>query len=339
MVTLSDNSFYMKLALDAAWRYQGLTYPNPAVGCCLVGSRGEILSVQAHQKAGFAHAEVLALQSAYYKLTNDSSILDLSVSSDIHDYLIAHHKSIFKQCSLYSTLEPCSHMGKTPSCAALISKLAISKVYVGSEDFNPKASKGNNILSASGVKVETGVCKDKCDALLEPFKKFQTKNFVFFKWAQRLNGTLDKGIITSKSSRHLVHQMRGVCDLMVIGGDTVREDRPTLDARLANAKAPDIFIYSREKEFDQTIPLFNVKDRKVIISDNLDALSGYKNIMIEGGSQMYKLTRDIVDIYLVFIAPKFGGKTGIQEIEDEFEILNIYQEMQDIIMWIKRLNK
>ncbi len=339
MVTLSDNLLYMKLALEAAWKYQGLTYPNPAVGCCLVGSQGEILSVQAHQKAGFAHAEVLALQSAYYKLTGDAFILDLSVSSDIHDYLIEHHKGIFRQCSLYATLEPCSHIGKTPSCATLISELAISKVYVGSEDFNPKASKGNALLSASGVQVECGMLKDECDALLEPFKKFQTKHFVFFKWAQRLNGTLDKGIITSKSSRKLVHQMRGVCDLMVVGGETVREDRPTLDARHANAKAPDVFIYSREKEFDQTIPLFNVKDRKVIISDNFDALSGYKNIMIEGGPQMYKLTRDITDIYLVFIAPKFGGKTGIQEIEDEFEILNLYQETQDIIMWMKRVDK
>ena len=334
-----NSSFYMKLALKEAWKYQGLTYPNPAVGCVIVSGNGELLAIEAHKRAGMPHAEVEALKSAYFKLTNDDSILELDASSDIHNFLLTHHNDIFSNTTVYTTLEPCSHVGKTPSCAALLSKLNVKKVYIGSQDFNKEASGGKELLVASSVEVENNILTTECDLLLEPFKKFKSNGFVFFKWAQRLNGTVDDGIITSKSSRKLVHQMRDICDLMVVGGDTVRNDRPTLDARLSNGKAPDILIYSREKEFDKSIPLFSVEDREVVISDDLQITKKYKNVMIEGGAKMYELTRDITDMYLTFVAPKLGGKTGMKNIDEEFEILNIHQEMQDIIIWQKKVNK
>ncbi|MFT7004378.1 MAG: diaminohydroxyphosphoribosylaminopyrimidine deaminase, partial [Sulfurimonas sp.] len=113
---LIDSSFFMNLALSEAWKFQGLTYPNPTVGCVIVGSNNQILSVEAHKRAGFAHAEVIALQSAYFKLTNDDSILNLTSSSDIHNFLLKNHNNYFQNTSLYTTLEPCSHIGKTPSC-------------------------------------------------------------------------------------------------------------------------------------------------------------------------------------------------------------------------------
>ena len=162
------------------------------------------------------------------------------------------------------------------------------------------------------------------------------KSFIFFKWAQRLNGTTDDGIISSKESRKNVHAMRDVCDLLVIGGNTVRIDRPTLDARLVDGKAPDILILSQEKDFDKTIPLFSIKNRKVIISDNLSEMDNYKNIMIEGSSKMFELTRDIVDYYLCYLAPTLGGNSSFEKINDKFEILNTEKEAQDIIMWMKR---
>ena len=83
-----DNEFYLSLALKEAWKYQGVTYPNPAVGCTVVGKNGDILAVEAHHKAGTPHAEVKALQQAYYKLTQDSSILEIEDSSEIHTYLL-----------------------------------------------------------------------------------------------------------------------------------------------------------------------------------------------------------------------------------------------------------
>ncbi|MEA3370534.1 MAG: bifunctional diaminohydroxyphosphoribosylaminopyrimidine deaminase/5-amino-6-(5-phosphoribosylamino)uracil reductase RibD [Campylobacterota bacterium] len=327
----------MSLALKEAWKYQGLTYPNPAVGCTVVGENGEILAVEAHKKAGGPHAEVNALKAAYYKLTDDAYILALEDSVDIHTHLQSNHNNIFQNATLYTTLEPCSHFGKTPSCARLISDLGIREVYIGSNDTNPKAKAGSMILNMNDCTVYSELLKKECDDLLYPFNKSLNDKFVFFKWAQRLNATTDDGIISSKESRKNVHAMRDVCDLLVIGGNTVREDRPTLDARLVDGKAPDILILSQRKDFDRTIPLFNVEGREVFIEDNFSKLDSYKNIMIEGSSKMYELTRDIVDYYLCYLAPSFGGKSGFENLDDKFDILNIQKETEDIIMWMKRI--
>ncbi|MBN2782723.1 MAG: bifunctional diaminohydroxyphosphoribosylaminopyrimidine deaminase/5-amino-6-(5-phosphoribosylamino)uracil reductase RibD [Campylobacterales bacterium] len=331
-----DNNFYMNLALNEAWKYQGLTYPNPAVGCCIIGKYGEILSVEAHKKAGTPHAEVNALQYAYFKLTNDKSILELTSSHDIHDFLIKKHNGIFEKCSLYTTLEPCSHIGKTPSCANLISVLGIKKLYVGSIDSNKAAAGGNVIVQKSGIDVECGILKDECDLLLEPFNRWIDKRFVFFKWAQRLNGSTKSGVISTKNSRENVHAMRDVCDLLVIGGNTVRVDRPTLDARLINGKAPDILIISKSKEFDKTIPLFNVDGRKVFIESDFEKLKEYKNIMIEGSEVMFELSKEFVNTYLCYLSPTMDGNDSFKNIFEKFSYLNIRKEEADIIVWMKR---
>jgi len=333
---LLDNNFFMSLALKEAWKYQGLTYPNPAVGCVLVGENGEILAVEAHHFAGGPHAEVNALKSAYYKLTNDSYILALEDSGDIHTHLQTNHNDIFINTILYTTLEPCSHFGKTPSCARLIADLGIKEVYVGSYDINPQAKSGNMILNMNDCLVYSELLKKECDDLVAPFNSWQKEKFVFFKWAQRLNGTTDEGNVSSIESRTNVHAMRDACDLLVIGGNTVRVDRPTLDARLVNGKAPDILIISQKKEFDKSIPLFDVDGREVFIEDNFSRVKSYKNIMIEGSSKMFELSKDVVDYYLCYLAPTFGGKNGLENTQEKFEILNIEKERQDIIMWMKR---
>jgi len=334
-----DNNFFMSLAINEAWKYQGLTYPNPAVGCTIVGSKNELLSVSAHRKAGKPHAEVMALKEAYYKLTNDSKILNLVSSIDIHNYLLTNHNNCFFDCLLYTTLEPCSHIGKTPSCASLISSLSIKNIFIGSNDFNEKAAHGAELLKNNGCDVRVKVLETECDALLFPFKKFMDEKFVFFKWAQCLNATTDGGIVSSIESRTNVHAMRDVCDLLVIGGNTVRLDRPMLDARLVNGKAPDVLILSRNKEFDKTIPLFNIEGRKVFVENNFSKLDEYKNIMIEGTSKMYELTRDIVDYYLCYLAPSFGGTDLFEVLDDKFEFLNSSSVDKDLIIWMKRIDK
>jgi len=331
-----NTQFYMKLALDEAWKYQGLTYPNPAVGCTVVSQEGAILAIEAHKCAGAPHAEVEALKSAYFKLTNDSKILDIYESSQIHTYLLLHHNNCFYDMTLFTTLEPCSHVGKTPSCASLISTLGIKKLFIGSIDSNMEASGGADIVANAGINVEKDILAKECSELLEPFNMWQKNSFVFFKWAQRLNGTIDEGVISSTNSRTKVHAMRDVCDLLVIGGNSVRIDRPKLDARMVNGKAPDILIYSRSKEFDKSIPLFSVEGRKVIISDSFSLLKNYKNIMIEGGEKMFELSKDIVDYYLCFISPTVGGNSNFTGINEKFEILNIQKDEQDIIMWMKQ---
>lgn len=338
-MVVDSHEYFMRLAIAEAWRYQGLTYPNPAVGCTVVSTDGRLLSVEAHHRAGEAHAEVNALAQAYYKLTDDKTILLLKNSADIHTFLLQNHHGVFKNTRLYTTLEPCVHQGKTPSCASLIAALGIAEVYVATLDTNPIAEGGNRVLQLSGCRVVENICSAEAAQLVMPFQRWQKKNFIFFKWAQRLNATVDEGVISSEASRRHVHALRDRCDLLVVGGETVRKDRPTLDARLVGGHAPDILIVSRAKDFDRTIPLFHVEGRSVFIESDFSRLEEYKNIMIEGGDLMFNLTKGFVDIYLCYIAPLFGGKSHLGTQESRFEILNLSQESQDIIIWMKRVEE
>ena len=326
----------MNLAFDAAWGYQLLTFPNPAVGAVCIGESGEILSIGAHKRSGGPHAEVYALRDAYTLLSGDVAIADSDDSQYIHDYLRENHNNLFSTISMTVTLEPCAHSGKTPSCAVLIRELGIRKLFIACKDPNPIASGGGTLLNDSGVMCEFGLLEEKGTNLFEPFRVWQSRPFVFFKWAQRLDGTIDNGIISSHASREHVHALRNVCDLIVIGGHTVREDRPTLDARLINGKAPDVLIYSRTNDFDTSIPLFTVPNRKVIIGSSLEKIQDYSLVMIEGGAGMFEASRDVCDWYLSYIAPKIGGGSqSLGVLQEDFEVLSA-KINDNILLWMRK---
>jgi len=331
-----DDTFFMELAIKEAWKFQLLTYPNPAVGCCIVDGDGSLLALRAHEKAGCAHAEVLALQDAYVKLTNDTSILSYSSSHDIHQFLLNNHNNMFSKCTLYVTLEPCAHTGKTPSCALLICNLHIRQVVVGAKDETKAAKGGIKLLQGSDITTKISSLKQEVDDLLLSFNIWQKKSFVFFKLAQRLNGTIDGGIISSQQSRKLVHALRNICDLLVIGGNTVRKDRPTLDARMVGGKAPDVLIISRSKEFDHDIPLFNVPNRKVMIEDNFESIKNYRLVMIEGGASMFEFSKPYIDCYLSFIAPACDLGIGYGAMKTNFRFLHVSKYFDDILIWMKQ---
>ena len=295
---------FMKSAIDEAWKYQLLTYPNPAVGATVV-QNNIILSIEAHKEAGLPHAEVNALKSAYLTAYPNSPLKDLSSSHDIHDFLISNHNDFFKTCEIYVTLEPCNHIGKTPACAMLLESIGIKKVYIGTLDPNDNASGGLQRLQDANIEVEVGICKEQTDELLYPFIKWQQDKFIFFKLAMREDGSVTGGYITSKDSLTLVHEIRTKLDLMVMGGNTIRTDRPTLDARFAQKnKAPDILIYSNQKKFDDTIALFDIKNRSVNISDDLKLIENKKFIMIEGGYELLDSLKNMCDYLVLFISHK-----------------------------------
>ena len=299
---------FMKSAIDEAWKYQLLTYPNPAVGATVV-QNNIILSVEAHKEAGLAHAEVNALKSAYLTAYPQSPLKDLTSSLAIHDFLIADHNDFFKTCEIYVTLEPCNHVGKTPACAMLLESIGIKKVYIGTLDPNNEASGGLQRLQDANIEVEVGVCQGQTDELLYPFIKWQQDKFIFFKLAMREDGSVTGGYITSKDSLKHVHNIRTKLDLMVIGGNTIRTDKPKLDARFSKInKAPDILIYSNQKEFDNTIPLFNIKNRSVDISNDLKLLENKNFIMIEGGYSLLDSLKNMCDYLVLFISHKQKSK-------------------------------
>lgn len=324
----------MRLALNEAWHYQFLTYPNPAVGACLVDKNGSILAIEAHKEAGKPHAEILALKSAYFRLTKDERINKIDDAFSIHEFLSLNHNNLFRDCTLFVTLEPCNHYGKTPPCSLLLSKIGLKRVVIGTLDLYSKG--GAEILKKSGIEVEIGMLKNECEILIEPFLRWREKRFILYKWAQRLNGTIDGGYISSFGSLELVHKIRSKIDLLLIGGNTIRVDRPRLDSRLVGLKPPNIGIYSRQKEFDKTIPLFSVQDREVKISDSLDELlADNRFIMVEGGISLLKVLSDKIDWYMCFIS--LSHKNGINlEIPFLLELLEERRSDKDILFYARR---
>ena len=318
---------YLQLAIDKAWEYQFLTYPNPAVGAAIIIDNK--VFVNAHKKAGNPHAEVEVLWEAFSFYHNTPN---LNSSKEIHDYLYKHHNNFFNNSIMYITLEPCNHYGKTPACADLISIIKPKKVVIGWRD--PISSHSGGIAKLQKIGIEVEVLDDKrCFNLIEPFIKWQ-KQFIFFKLATSLNGVYTGGYITQKETLTWVHKIRNNLDLIIIGGETVRIDRPTLDSRMVDGKAPDILIYSKNKKFDKKIPLFNVKNRKVFISDNLDIIKNYKFIMIEGGENLYKQLKNKVDwkVWTINIS-KIINKENFKN-DDNLDIIHTRMD-KDLIVFSK----
>ncbi len=330
-----DDNFYMKLAIDEAWKYQLLTYPNPAVGCVIV-KKGKLLAIEAHKVAGQAHAEVNALKEAFLKENPKSVLSSLKSSQEIHNFLIENHNNFFNDCEVFVTLEPCNHIGKTPSCANLLKILKPKRVIISVKDPNKIASGGIETLLNENIDITLSVLENEGYKLLLPFMSWQNKTCIFFKMAQTLNGSVD-GKISSNRALAYVHTLRDKIDLLVIGGNTVRIDKPTLDSRYIQGNNPDIFIYSKNKIFDNNIPLFNIPNRKVIISDDLFRLLDYKFIMVEGTYNLLDKLKERIDFIILIISPKIkNGNNALNEIDIDFEIMHENFIGEDKIVFLKR---
>ncbi len=324
-----NDEFFMRLALDEAWKYQLLTYPNPAVGAVVV-QNGRILSIEAHQKAGTSHAEVLALIGAYKTISDTTVNFDRFDAHQAHDFLLSLPQSFFAECEIYVTLEPCSHQGKTPSCASLLARLNPKRVIVGTLDPVKAHAGGAKKLNSVAV----GVLEEACKELIEPFVIWQERAFVLFKIAQTLNGKIGGGIISSVESRRHVHQLRSVCNRLLIGGNTVRTDRPTLDSRLVGGEAPDVTILShRIGGFDMDIPLFSVPNRSVDITNQIrwEKCSGF--VLVEGGEGMLRSLEGHIDWMLTYTAPKLSDDALSYNINHNLTPLHNARYYVDTVQW------
>ncbi len=327
----------MSKAIKKAWKYQLLTYPNPAVGAVIVKD-GKAVATKAHKKAGDSHAELLAIKKAYAVLSGDMAINSIKSPQQIYDYVVKHHDGIFRDCQIYTTLEPCSHEGKTPSCATIIAILKFQKVYIGTLDKNPTASGGIAVLRKAGIEVVVGVLKDDCDKLLSPFLSWQKDSgrFCFFKLAMRTDGSITDGQISSTKTNKIVHKIRSIIDLLVIGGKTVRIDRPILDTRKYknSPKDPDVLIYSKQKNFDTAIKLFKIENRKVHISNSLELINQNKFVMIEGGFDMLEATRPNIDMLVLIVAKSMPPSSEYKKFVSCYTLLYKADIGQDSIYYL-----
>jgi len=326
------DSFYLRQALEKAWQYQLLTYPNPAVGC-LIAHNGRIVALEAHQKAGTSHAEVLALVRAYETMSGKRVAFDPFDAIQAHDFLRTLPKGFFASCEVYVTLEPCAHRGKTPSCASLLAYLKPRRVIIGTADPVAGHGGGAQMLRDAGIAVTIGVEEATCRDVIAPFLIWQERAFVLFKLAQTLNGRIGGGYISSQASLTHVHRLREVCDTLLIGGDTVRTDRPTLDCRLTGGKAPDVHILTRRDDIDRTIPLFGVPGRNVTVGASLDFLDAPGFVLVEGGEGMLKRLEGRIDWMLTYIAPKLSCNSLSYNIDTQTRFVHMQRNETDILIW------
>ncbi|MBI2568967.1 MAG: bifunctional diaminohydroxyphosphoribosylaminopyrimidine deaminase/5-amino-6-(5-phosphoribosylamino)uracil reductase RibD [Candidatus Schekmanbacteria bacterium] len=212
---MSDEHF-MSRALDLAARADGWVSPNPMVGALLV-SGNEIIGEGYHRRLGAAHAEAEAIAAT---------------RAD-------HGTGALQASTLYSTLEPCTHFGRTPPCVDDIISAKIPRVVVGAIDPNPKVNgKGVAALRTAGVEVVVGCLADRVRSLNEVYWTYMTKErpFVLLKGAVSLDGKLasrsgDSRWVSSEAARHRGHEMRSRVDAVSIGLGTVRADDPLLTVR------------------------------------------------------------------------------------------------------------
>jgi diaminohydroxyphosphoribosylaminopyrimidine deaminase/5-amino-6-(5-phosphoribosylamino)uracil reductase len=328
-----DDRFFMEQALREAWKYQGLTYPNPAVGCAVV-KEGRLLAVEAHQKAGESHAEVRAMLAAYEAMQGRHAAVNPADADAVHEFLQTVPRELFRGVSLYVTLEPCAHRGTTPSCAWLLSRFPLHRVVIAATDPVAEHSGGIEILAEHGIEVETGLCAEEAGALLEPFRIWQQRAFVLFKLAQTANGRIGGGYLSSPESLKHVHRLREAAAELIIGGGTVRADRPRLDCRFTGGRAPNVTIYSRRDAFEREIPLFDVPGRRVEITDNLEPLFEHPSfLLVEGGQGMLEALSEKVDWFLLYQTPKLSSHPLSYNIDQKLEYLHQRTIGGDLMIW------
>jgi diaminohydroxyphosphoribosylaminopyrimidine deaminase/5-amino-6-(5-phosphoribosylamino)uracil reductase len=249
---------FMRRCLDLAARAEGLTYPNPMVGSVIVYN-GRIIGEGYHLNAGGPHAEVIAINSV----------------SD---------KSRLKDSTLYVTLEPCSHFGRTPPCADFIIAHSIPRVVAGTADSSEKVS-GNGFarLREAGCAVTEGVCEEECRRLNRRFFTFHEKKrpYITLKWAQSADGFLDilrserQGArptwITGKPERSLVHKWRSEEEAILVGAGTVRADDPKLNVRDWKGRDPARLILSSSGNIDRGSSMLKEKGTTIVFTRNPDA--------------------------------------------------------------------
>nr|WP_299409017.1 bifunctional diaminohydroxyphosphoribosylaminopyrimidine deaminase/5-amino-6-(5-phosphoribosylamino)uracil reductase RibD [Acaryochloris sp. IP29b_bin.148] len=232
----------MRRCLQLAKQAAGFTTPNPLVGC-VIERDGEIVGEGYHPKAGEPHAEVFALRAAGSKA---------------------------KGATAYVSLEPCNHFGRTPPCSEALVKAGVATVVVGMVDPDPRVSgQGIERLRAAGIQVIVGVEEAECQRVNEAFvhRVLHQRPFGILKYAMTLDGKIATSAghsawITKEVARTHVHQLRATCDVVIVGGNTVRRDNPHLTTHhQADANRPPNnplrVVLSRTLDLPQTAHLWN----------------------------------------------------------------------------------
>lgn len=308
-----DNELYMRRAIALAENGKGFASPNPMVGAVIVSPDGRIIGEGWHRRCGQGHAEVNAVSSV----------------SECDRHLLAHS-------TMFVTLEPCSHYGKTPPCAEMIVRTGIPRVVIAAIDpFEKVAGRGVAMLRDAGVEVTTGVLECESRELNRRF--FTAHNlrrpFITLKWAQSADGFMDwkrddvhegacrfsNGLTTLDTMR-----LRSFHDAVLTTAATVMADGSRLNVRYWDGRQPEVIVLDRSRRVPQGASVFNVPGRKVVVVDEvcfdeLPALFGrlyedlgLTSVLVEGGPTLLKrlIATDLWDAARVETSPLWLGGDG-----------------------------
>lgn len=330
-----DHSVFMKRALELAQAGWPEAIPNPLVGCVIVKD-GRIVAEGAHLAYGGPHAEVNAVKAL----------------GDVTDP---------KAHTVYVTLEPCAHFGKTPPCADLLIDKGFAEVVVAAEDPNPLVSgKGIERLRAAGIRVITGVCRETAREMNRRFFTFHEKKrpYIVLKWAQSQDGFVSRYPVPTLRSENMIsrgpaqlvsHQLRARSQAILVGKTTVMADDPALTVRLVKGRHPLRVVLDRRLEIPPTMAVFSkeapvwlvneqksgveghvnyikIEEGPMFLQQVLSALhqNGIQNLLVEGGTQILQgfIDQGLWDEVIVIENPDLRLGSGVEA--PKFAIKNTF---------------
>jgi diaminohydroxyphosphoribosylaminopyrimidine deaminase/5-amino-6-(5-phosphoribosylamino)uracil reductase len=255
-ISLKQQEHFMRRCIELAQLGRASAAPNPMVGAVVV-YQGKIIGEGWHRKCGEAHAEVNAI----------ASVKD---------------KSLLTKATIYVSLEPCAHFGKTPPCASLIIQHRIPHVVIGCTDsFSKVSGKGIEMLKKAGIAVTLNVLEQECRTLNKRFFCFHEKKrpYIILKWAQSEDGYLDTNRdvdslqqaqpnwITGKTSKRLVHRWRSEESAILVGRKTAQNDNPSLTTRLWPGKNPTRILIDPHNKINGEYHLLDNSTSTIIINN------------------------------------------------------------------------
>lgn len=333
MITEADEIF-MNRAFDLALKGMGKVAPNPMVGCVIV-HQDQIIGEGHHELYGGPHAEPNAIKSV-------------------------KEKELLEESTIYVSLEPCSHYGKTPPCADLISEIKPKRVVIANVDPNPLvAGEGVKKMESADIQVDTGCLGTKGEEINKRFFTFMRKQrpYVLLKWAQTADGFIakanhDSKWISNESSRKLVHLWRAEESAIMVGTKTAQYDNPKLNVRLTEGKSPIRIVIDKKLSLSEHLNLFDHSQATLVfnevkneVSENLefvkveeansylkailDSLYERKilSVIVEGGTQ---LLQSFIDLGLWDEARVFTSSITFSEGIQAPDLKILPKESQDI---------
>lgn len=280
---MTQDEKYIRRCLQLAENGRQNARPNPMVGAVITDVQGNIIGEGYHIRCGEAHAEVNAFADCERRGNNH----------------------LLPEATIYVSLEPCAHFGKTPPCADLIIRKGVKRCVVGCVDsFSEVSGRGIQRIKDAGIEVTVGVLEEECKELNRVFFTYHTKHrpFITLKWAQSADGFIDKDFkpvrISNEKTTMLAHKLRAENDAILVGRTTLERDNPSLNVREWYGKNPKRFVLT-SKNIE--------KDGFTIIKDicEIRVIKNIQSLLVEGGAatHQYLIDNNLWDILRIETSP------------------------------------